>query len=251
MVPMPETTPETVAPQEPTRQLEDPIAPEAAVPTEPPPTESPAPVVPSPAEAARPPEAAAPQARNLKVLVESLLFVAEGPVTTAALAHALEMPSEEVEPLLTELANDYAHRGMRMQRVRDRVQLVSAPEAAPVIQKFLGIESSGHLSAAALETLAIIAYRQPVTRPGIEGVRGVNCDAVIHSLFARGLIQEMGRMETAGRPILYGTTFEFLQNFGLSSVDDLPPLDQAAGQVLAAAVEKAQAAADAVAERMK
>jgi segregation and condensation protein B len=188
---------------------------------------------------------------NLKCLVEALLFVAEGPVTTAALARALEVDAEKVDAVLNDLATEYAERGMRLQRVRDKAQLVSAPETAVVVQKFLGIDSSGHLSGPALETLAIIAYRQPVTRPVIEGVRGVNCDGVIHSLLARGLIQEMGRMESAGRPILYGTTFEFLQNFGLRGVDDLPPLEQAAEKVLSAAVEHAQATANAVAERMK
>lgn len=189
--------------------------------------------------------------RNTKSLVESLLFVAEAPVTTAALARAIEQDEEQVERVLEELKADYAERGMRLQRVRDKVQLVSAPEAASVIQRFLGIDGTGHLSAAALETLAIIAYRQPVTRPAIEAVRGVNCDGVIHSLLTRGLIQEMGRMETAGRPILYGTTFEFLQNFGLRGVDDLPPLEQAAEHVLSEAINQAQAAAQTVAERIK
>ena len=91
-----------------------------------------------------------------KTLVESLLFVAEGPVTVAALARALESPEEHVEELLNQLKLEYAGRGMRLQRVRDKVQLVSAPEAATAIQKFLGIDGTGHLSAAALETLAII-----------------------------------------------------------------------------------------------
>ena len=186
-----------------------------------------------------------------KTLVESLLFVAEGPVTVAALARALETPEEHVEELLNELKLEYAGRGMRLQRVRDKVQLVSAPEAATAIQKFLGIDGTGHLSAAALETLAIIAYRQPITRPAIEAVRGVNCDGVIHSLLARGLIQELGRQETAGRPILYGTTFEFLQNFGLRDVQDLPPLEQAAENVLTEAINQSQSVAQAVAERMK
>ncbi|MBI4791062.1 MAG: SMC-Scp complex subunit ScpB [Chloroflexi bacterium] len=190
-------------------------------------------------------------ATGQKLLAESLLFVAEGPVTVAALARVLETPEERVEELLNELKRDYAERGMRVQRVRDKVQLVSAPEAAPAIQRFLGIDSAGHLSAAALETLAIIAYRQPVTRPAIEAVRGVNCDAVIHSLLARGLIQELGRQETAGRPILYGTTFEFLQNFGLRGVEDLPPLEQAAENALTQTISQVQAAAQAVVERMK
>src|SRR5512142_627587 len=191
--------------------------------------------------------AVAPPSPDPKALVESLLFVAEGPVTTAAIGRALETSEENVDILLQELANDYQVRGIRIQRVRGQVQLVSAPESAPAVQKFLGIDGSGHLSAAALETLAIIAYRQPVTRPAIEAVRGVNCDGVIHSLLTRGLIREMGRMETAGRPILYGTTFEFLQNFGLRGVDDLPPLEQAAEHVLTEAINQAQATAQTVA----
>ncbi len=186
-----------------------------------------------------------------KVLVESLLFVAEGPVPTAAIARALDISEANVDALLQELANDYQGRGIRLQRVREKVQLVSAPESAPAVQKFLGIDGTGHLSPAALETLAIIAYRQPVTRPAIEAVRGVNCDGVLQTLLTRGLVQEMGRMETAGRPILYGTTFEFLQNFGLRGVEDLPPLQQAAEQVLTQAINEAQAVADQLAERIK
>lgn len=186
------------------------------------------------------------KSNNLISLVESLLFVAESPVTMAALARALEVDTVKIEEVLNELKRDYAERGMRLQRARDKVQLVSAPEAAPVIEKFLGLDGSGRLSAAALETLAIIAYRQPITRPAIEAVRGVNCDGVIHSLLTRGLIQEVGRQETVGRPILYATTFEFLQNFGLRDVDDLPPLEEAAETVLSAAVSETQAAAEVV-----
>lgn len=187
----------------------------------------------------------------LKTLVESLLFVAEGPVALAALARALEVEPAQVDELLTELKRDYAERGIRVQRSRDKVQLVSAPDAAPAIEKFLGIDSAGHLSPAALETLAIIAYRQPITRPAIESVRGVNCDGVIHSLLTRELIQEVGRQETAGRPILYATTFDFLQHFGLRDVEDLPPLEEQTERVLAEAMVDAQAAAQMVAERMK
>ncbi len=187
----------------------------------------------------------------LKTLVESLLFVAEGPVALAALARALEVEPAQVDELLTELKRDYAERGIRVQRSRDKVQLVSAPDAAPAIEKFLGIDGAGHLSPAALETLAIIAYRQPITRPAIESVRGVNCDGVIHSLLTRELIQEVGRQETAGRPILYATTFDFLQHFGLRDVEDLPPLEEQTEKVLAEAMVDAQAAAQRVAERMK
>jgi len=187
----------------------------------------------------------------LKTLVESLLFVAEGPVGVAAIAHALEVEATQVDEALTELKRDYAERGIRVQRSREKVQLVSAPDAARAIEKFLGIDGTGHLSPAALEALAIIAYRQPITRPAIESVRGVNCDGVIHSLLARGLIQEVGRQETAGRPILYSTTFDFLQHFGLRDVEDLPPLEEQTEKVLAEAVAETQAAAQTVAERIK
>ncbi len=187
----------------------------------------------------------------LKSLVESLLFVAEGPVPIAALAKALDVPAEQVDAALTELKHEYAARGIRLQRMRERVQLVTAPEVAPFVEKFLGVNGTGHLSAAALETLAIIAYRQPITRPAIEAVRGVNCDGVIQTLLARGLIQEAGRQETAGRPILYTTTFEFLQNFGLRDTDDLPPLEQAAQTVLANALAEVNETATQVAERIK
>ncbi len=194
-----------------------------------------------------------PQTINLpfKSQVESLLFVAEGPVAVAALAKALEADLTQVEDALAELKQDYVGRGFRLQRARDKVQFVSAPDAAPLIEKFLGVDGTAHLSAAALETLAIIAYRQPLTRPGIEAVRGVNCDGVIQTLVSRGLIQEMGRQETAGRPILYATTFEFLQNFGLRGVDDLPPLEQATANTLATAVAEAEAVAQQVAEKLK
>ncbi len=187
----------------------------------------------------------------LKILVESLLFVAEGPVPIASLARALEVDAQHIEEVLNELKQEYSARGFRLQRFRDKVQLVTAPEAAPAIEKFLGVEGSSRLSAAALETLAIIAYRQPITRPAIEAVRGVNCDGVIQTLVSHGLIQEVGRQETAGRPILYATTFEFLQNFGLRGVEDLPPLEETAQNVLANAVAEANETANHVAERIK
>jgi len=187
----------------------------------------------------------------LKTIVEGLLFVAEGPVQIGALARAVDVKEDQVEQALDELKQDYVGRGFRLQRFRDKAQLVSAPEVAAAIEKFLGVDGSSHLSAAALETLAIVAYRQPVTRPAIEAVRGVNSDGVIQTLVSRGLIQEVGRQETAGRPILYSTTFEFLQNFGLRGVDDLPPLEQATENVLANAIAEAEATAQQVAQRMK
>ncbi len=175
---------------------------------------------------------------NLKLLVESLLFVAEGPVTITALARALDVDAPKIEETIAGLRKDYAGRGIRVQRSKDRLQLVSAPDAAPAIEKFLGLEGSGHLSTPALETLAIIAYRQPITRPALEAIRGVNCDGVVHSLLTRGLIQEAGRLETVGHPVIYATTFDFLQNFGLQSVEDLPPLVEEVEQALEATVDK-------------
>ncbi len=161
---------------------------------------------------------------GLKSLVESLIFVSDGPVAVESLAKALEQDEAAIERALAALNEDYQSRGIRLQRTRERVQLVSAPESAAYVQKFLGLDAAARLSLAGLETLAIIAYRQPVTRPQVEAIRGVNCDGVIHNLLARGLIEEVGRLDTVGHPIQYGTTFEFLQYFGLSSIGDLPPL---------------------------
>ena len=115
-------------------------------------------------------------------------------------------------------------RGIRLQRMRDRVQFVSAPEVSEQVQKFLGLDTAARLSPASLETLAIVAYRQPITRPQIENIRGVNCDGVIHTLLARNLIETLGQLETVGHPALYGTTFDFMHYFGLTALDQLPPL---------------------------
>jgi segregation and condensation protein B len=156
--------------------------------------------------------------------LESLLFAADRPVTADELAKTLEVDAHTVEEALAILDEELAGRGVRLQRRGLQVQLVTAPEAAPYIQRFLNLEPSGRLSQPALETLAIIAYRQPITRAAVEAIRGVGCDAVLRTLVARGLIEEVGRLDQAGRPILYGTTFEFLQYFGLNSVSNLPPL---------------------------
>ena len=163
----------------------------------------------------------------LEARVEALLFVAEEPPSVSQLARALEATPEAVEEALRGLAERLKDRGLRLQWKGDRVQLVTAPEAAEDVRRFLGLTAGPRLSPAALETLAIIAYRQPITRAEIEAIRGVNCDGVLRTLLARGLIEEVGRSEGPGRPILYGTTFLFLQHFGLRSLEDLPPLDGA------------------------
>ena len=166
----------------------------------------------------------------LPALVESLLFVASEPSPIDRLASVLQVTPQQIEEALNTLDREYAGRGLRLQRKRERVQLVTTPEAADAVRLFLGLELTGKLSPAALETLAIVAYRQPVTRAQVEATRGVNSDSVLRTLVNRGLIEEQGRLEQAGRPIIYGTTFDFLQQFGLSSLEQLPPLDSTVGE---------------------
>jgi segregation and condensation protein B len=158
-------------------------------------------------------------------LIESLLFIAGESVTVAQLAQALELPADAVEAGLERLADACATRGVRVQRQGESIQLVSAPEAAAVIERFLGVQPAARLSAAALEALAIIAYRQPITRAQVDAVRGVDSSGVIRALLSRELVVESGRLETVGRPILYTTTPEFLRQFGLANLAQLPPLD--------------------------
>ena len=160
----------------------------------------------------------------LSMQLEALLFVAAEPVTTAQLAAALDISASVVERGLNELDAALSSRGLRLQRHAGRVQLTTAPQLAELIERFLGLEATTHLSRAALETLAIVAYQQPVTRPQIDAIRGVNSDSMMKSLLSKGLILESGRTDGPGRPILYSTTPEFLQHFGLNSILEMPPL---------------------------
>ena len=162
---------------------------------------------------------------DLARVLEAVLFVAAEPAPLDRLQTVLGCEASELEGAMQSLAEDLGPRGIRLQRGADGIQLVSAPEHAQPIEKFLGIQASGKLSSAALETLAIVAYRQPVHRLQVEEIRGVSCERVLRSLIAQGLIQEVGRSPGIGRPVLYGTTTEFLQRFGLSSLDDLPGLE--------------------------
>src|SRR3990170_1544020 len=161
---------------------------------------------------------------DLKLAVESILFVADEPVELSVLARIAEATVEDVAWVVETIAAECQGRGVRIQRTGSAVQMVTAPEAAPYVERFLGVEEDHRLSHAALETLAIIAYKQPITRNGIEAIRGVNCDRALASLKARGLVAEVGRAGGAGRPYLYGTTFRFLEYFGLEKPEDLPPL---------------------------
>jgi len=162
---------------------------------------------------------------DIQFLIESLLFVAEGPVTVNHLRQALGVSTGKIRKALANLEETYRSRGIRIQHQDQRIQFVTAAEAAPYIERFLGLDLTRKLSPAALETLAIVAYRQPITRAQIEAVRGVDCQGVLRTLLAQELIAEVGRLEQVGRPILYGTTFEFLQYFGLEDLSQLPPID--------------------------
>jgi segregation and condensation protein B len=164
-----------------------------------------------------------PEPDQLVPILEAVLFVADAPVEIAALARTINAAKSEVSDALEELAEACRERGVRLQRTGDLVQLVSAPSTAAYVERFLGLEHPP-LTNPSLETLAIIAYRQPITRTGIESVRGVDCDGPIRTLMARGLIEEIGRAPVIGRPTLFGTTVRFLEYFGLEKPDDLPPL---------------------------
>jgi segregation and condensation protein B len=162
---------------------------------------------------------------NLVAGIEAILFISGSPVMISHLAETFNVATKEIENALNELEQDLLNgRGIHMQRFSGKVQLTSSPEFSQFIELYLGIETTSKLSRAALETLAIIAYKQPITRPAIDSIRGVNSDAVIKSLLSKGLIEETGRTEGPGRPILYGITQEFLQYFGLGSIEELPEL---------------------------
>jgi segregation and condensation protein B len=164
---------------------------------------------------------------DIPAAIEALLFVTYEPVTPNQLAIALEISTSAIEQGLKHLEGELQTRGLRLQTHNGKVQLTTAPEMAETVEHFLGLEATSHLSRAALETLAIVAYKQPVTRPQIEAIRGVSSDGVMKSLLGKGLIQELGRTESLGRPILYSTAPDFLQHFGLNSLKELPMLNLA------------------------
>jgi segregation and condensation protein B len=168
--------------------------------------------------------AAANAGLSLAAKIEAMLFVSAEPVPVAQLSQALDVTASVVERGLKELDEILSTRGLRLQRNAGRVQLTTAPELAELVELFLGLDATTHLSRAALETLAIIAYQQPCTRPQVDSIRGVNSDGMMKSLLSKGLVQESGRTDGPGRPILYSTTPEFLQHFGLGSIIEMPPL---------------------------
>ena len=186
---------------------------------------------------------APPADGELASRLEALLFVAGAPATSAQLAAALGVSPREVEHGLQALDRACAGRGIRLQWHHGAVQLTTASEFAQDVERFLNLEGTTRLTRAALEVLAIVAYEQPVTRPKIDAVRGVNSETSLQTLLRHGLVEEVGRAEGAGRPILYSTTPEFLQHFGLTRLSELPPL-QIEASVEPEPAEEASPAAD-------
>lgn len=158
--------------------------------------------------------------------IEAILFAAPGLTSVDRLAQTTGLKTREVESALGALKTHYLDmHGIRIQEVKGQYQLVTAPEYASDIEVFLGLEVTSRLTQASLEALAIVAYKQPTTRPEIDSIRGVNSDGVLKSLLSKGLIEELGRSDAPGRPILYGVTPDFLQHFGLEALDQLPDID--------------------------
>lgn len=165
---------------------------------------------------------------ELASLVEAFLLVAPEPPTLPELASGAGTTTDDILAAI-ELLAERDDRGWMVQRHGDRVHLATAPRYAPLVRTFLGLDREARLSAAAMEVLAIVAYRQPVTRTEIEAVRGVDCSGVLATLHARALIEPVSRRPTVGNPIQYGTSIDFLRHFGLRTLDDLPPIGQIDG----------------------
>ena len=160
-------------------------------------------------------------------IVEAILFVSGNAVEKKEICRAMDISDEELEETLDALESgyDFDRRGLRLLRYGAHIQLATRPDYAPYVEKLLQPVQKQSLSQAIMETLAVIAYRQPVTKAEIELVRGVKCDYSVQSLQAKGLIEEVGRKEALGRPILYGTTDAFLRHFCISSLSELPQID--------------------------
>lgn len=166
------------------------------------------------------------QQKDIPAQIEAILYISGNPLSIAQISQYIEQPIKVVESALEKLSEHLMQgRGLRLQKEKGKFQLTTAPEYSGIVEKYLGLEIYSSLSQAALETLAIIAYKQPITRPGIDEIRGVNSDGVLRTLANKGLIEEAGRFEGPGRPILYQTTNEFMQYFGIESLEALPEID--------------------------
>lgn len=168
------------------------------------------------------------EAEKLKPAIEAILFACGTPAELTKIAQALEIKEEKAEELLKSLMDDYSSRksGIKIVRLGKSYQMCTEKEYAEIIRTVLDLRRNSPLSQAALEVLAIIAYNQPVTKAFVEQIRGVDCSGVVSSLVARELIEEKGRLELPGRPLIYGTTENFLRCFNVSDVSELPPLLQ-------------------------
>lgn len=166
--------------------------------------------------------------QEIKAAIEAVLFAAGAPVEADRLANALETELKAVKAAAKELIAEYnaSERGLTIIKLNDSYQMCNKKEYGEYIRKVMDLRRNTPLSQAALEVLAVVAYNQPVTKAFVEQVRGVDCSGVIGSLTTKGLIEERGRLELPGRPLLYGTTENFLRCFQLSSLDDLPPLPE-------------------------
>lgn len=165
---------------------------------------------------------------NVKAAIEAILFANGSSVETKRIAQALEITESQAEEHISALIDDYnsADRGITIIKLDDAYQMVSCKEYAPQIRTVMDLRRNTPLSQAALEVLAVVAYNQPVTKAFVEQVRGVDCSGVIGSLTAKGLVEEKGRLELPGRPLLYGTTENFLRCFNINSLEELPPLPE-------------------------
>ena len=160
-------------------------------------------------------------------IIEAILFVAGEPVSIGDIAAALGLTELETVQAVEEMQRQYdlERRGVTLRRYGDHLRMETRQEYAPYVERLLQPVQRQSLTQTAMETLAVIAYRQPVTKGDIEGVRGVKCDYSVQALINRGFIEECGRRETLGRPILYRTTDKFLQHFGIETLDELPSVD--------------------------
>lgn len=163
-----------------------------------------------------------------KSVIENILFVADSPLTLAKIAEIFngEMNKTVIKEILDKLKTDYEHRGIQLVEVAEGYQLCTRPEASEWIKRFYNIEKGSRLSQASMETLSIIAYKQPITRTEIEEIRGVDSGGVIKTLLEKNLTRNIGRKKVPGRPMMYGTTRKFLEYFGLKSLADLPTLEE-------------------------
>lgn len=166
---------------------------------------------------------------QIRNIIEAMLFVSDKPLFLSEIKNVLEEPdANEIKEVIAELAGEYETKtsALRIKEIAGGYQIVTDPVLAPWLKKLYKTAGADRLSGPSLETLAIIAYKQPAAKPEVEAIRGVNVDGVLKTLIEKNLVKIMGRRETVGRPIIYGTTQEFLQYFGLNSLQELPKLEE-------------------------